>query len=71
MLRCFGKFGDVGCLMIPCWRLVRQDCGGVAAAEAASQLVRTILNSNLPDWHDCFLLLSRQRTREVLKSHYG
>eukprot|EP00434_Breviolum_minutum_P039609 symbB.v1.2.035177.t2/scaffold4679.1/size42772/5 len=27
--------------------LVRQDCGGVSAAEAASQLVRTILNSNL------------------------
>ena len=40
--------------LIPFWRLVRQDCGGVSAAEAASQLVRTILNSNLPDWHGFF-----------------
>lgn len=48
-------FRKVCCwLLIPFWRLVRQDCGGVSAAEAASQLVRTILNSNLPDWHGFF-----------------
>lgn len=63
-------FRKVCCwLLIPFWRLVRQDCGGVSAAEAASQLVRTILNSNLPDWHGFSLCCHVKRTKSHVMDH--